>query len=541
MIPQDLVDSINEEVGVYDIIKHFVDLKRTGATYKGLSPYTKEKTPSFMVNPVKNIYKCFSSGQGGSSAIKYLMTAEKLTFVDSIKFICGKMNIEYREEVNKNTYYKSKDEYYNALEFANEFFVGNLLNNKNALNYMIDRGFSQEVLNVFNVGYSLDDWTSLYYASLKEKHSLSTLEETDLIVHNGRKVYDKFRNRIMFPLENNVGKIIGFGARVLKDEEGVPKYVNSSETLVYKKSYILYGLNQAKNSIRKLDFCFITEGYTDVISFYQNGVKNVVAAAGTSLTVKHLQMLQRHTNNIVFVFDGDKAGVKATMRSIDLALELGFNVRVVKLENIDPDDLAKQKKGNLNKFLVSTSVDFIDYKLSFKPKGIEQKSNVINNLFASISRIKDPIQRKLYTDKASLKTNINRKSVNDIVYDKMSTQKSLIANFSFKNNNEIDRLIHLIESNETLVVEGLKISDYIAIKIFELEDPNFDIEKISDLIFSSSGVLNENLNSPEEVVSEIDEIFNSLQKKYIKEKLSNCDEGDMSFVQELLNVKNAIL
>lgn len=397
---------------IYEVISDFVQLKKSGSSYKALSPFTDEKTPSFMVSPSKNIFKCFSTGKGGDP-ITFLMEIDGLSYMEALRYLAQKYNIELEEEVQTDDQKQAQNEresLFITLNFAKDHFVENLWEvdeGRNiGLTYFKERGFSEETIRTFELGYALDQWQGLMDASAKKGYNEEFLEKAGLKIVKEDKAYDRFRGRVTFPIHNVTGKVIAFGARTLKSNEKGPKYINSPETELYTKSKILYGIYQAKNEIRNTSNCYLVEGYTDVISLYQAGIKNVVASSGTSLTEDQIKLIKRYSENVTVLFDGDKAGIKASMRGIDMMLAGGLNVKAVRFpEGEDPDSYSRQLGGTAFKeYLDDHSQDFMSFKTDFynsESNDPIKRAESIREIVQSISLIPDPIKRSVYTQQCS--------------------------------------------------------------------------------------------------------------------------------------------
>jgi DNA primase len=398
---------------IVEVVGDFVQLKKAGSGYKALSPFTDEKTPSFNVSPSREIYKCFSTGKGGD-AISFVMEYDGLSYIEAIKYLAQKYGIEIAEEEQTDEQLQAQNEresLFIALNFAAEYFQNTLKNtdegNSIGQSYFKERGISEDAIQKFGLGYSLDEWGGFTDTALKKGYSLEILEKAGLTIRKEDKKYDRFRGRIIFPIHNVTGKVIGFGARTLQQDKKSPKYVNSPETEVYHKSHILYGIAQAKRAIRDADNCYLVEGYTDVISLYMSDMENVVASSGTALTEEQIKLISRYTQNITVLYDGDKAGLKASLRGIDMILERGMNVRVVMFpDGEDPDSYAK-KLGTtaFQEYITEHTTDFIRFKAELLSEDAAndpiKKAGMIKEIVESISIIPDPVQRSVYIKETS--------------------------------------------------------------------------------------------------------------------------------------------
>lgn len=420
MVKKDVIDKVYNAVDIIDVIGDFVQLKRAGQSYKALSPFTNEKTPSFVVSPAKGIFKCFSTGKGGD-AITFIMEVEGLSYIQAIKYLANKYAIEVEEEheatpeeVQKQTL---RESLFIALNFAKDHFQQNLFENNQgkmiALSYFRERGFSNETIKNFDLGYSLDSWDDLKKTAEQKKFNIDFFEKAGLvIIKEDGKTFDRFRGRVIFPIHNLTGKVIAFGARILTNEKNQPKYLNSPETDVYHKSQVLYGLYQSKNPIRVEDNCFLVEGYTDVISLHQAGIKNVVSSSGTALTVEQIRLIGRYTQNITVLYDGDNAGIRASMRGIDLILQEGLNVNAVIFpEGQDPDSFVRKIGGDAFKqYVLANQKDFIRTKTElFLSEAADDpilRADVSRQVLESIAKIPDGIKRTIFLQQSSDLLNI---------------------------------------------------------------------------------------------------------------------------------------
>lgn len=413
MISRNTIEKVFEISRVEEVIGDFVHLKKSGSNYKGLSPFVDEKTPSFMVSPVKQIWKDFSSGKGGN-VVTFLMEHEHYAYPEAIRYLAKKYQIEIEETEQTDTQKAEADEresMYLVTEFAKNNFHQNLLHTEKGkaigLSYFKERGFSDETIKKFELGYALDEWSAFTDTALEKKYELSYLEKTGLTIVNENKKFDRFKGRVIFPIHSMSGRVLGFGGRTLLKDAKVAKYVNSPESEIYHKSKILYGIFQAKQRIAQLDSCYLVEGYTDVISLHQSGIENVVASSGTALTQDQIRLLKRLTENVVVLFDGDAAGIRASLRGIDLILEEGMNVKVVSFpDGEDPDSFTKNKdKEEIADFLENNAQDFIRFKTSILLDEAKndpiRKASLIRDIVQSISKIPDNIQREVYIQECS--------------------------------------------------------------------------------------------------------------------------------------------
>jgi len=408
LISQSTIDSVFETARVEEVIGDFVNLKRAGSNFKGLSPFSDERSPSFMVSPVKGIWKDFSTGKGGNS-VKFLMEHSQFTYPEAIRYLARKYNIEI-EETEQSEEEKAitdvRESMYLVSEFASKYFQDVLLNSEEGkaigYSYFKERGFTNETIKKFALGYSPETWDAFTREALGKGYKLEFLESTGLTIPKDDRPFDRFKGRVMFPIQSMSGRVLGFGGRILTNDKKAAKYLNSPESDIYHKSKVLYGIYQAKQSIAKQNNCYLVEGYTDVIQFNQAGIENVVASSGTALTPDQIRLINRLTRNITVLFDGDAAGLRASIRGIDLILEEGMNVRVCGFpEGEDPDSFArKNSHDELVAYLEENSKDFIQFKASILIGDAKndpiKKADLIRDMVTSISKIPDRIQREIY-------------------------------------------------------------------------------------------------------------------------------------------------
>jgi DNA primase len=408
LISQSTIDAVFETARVEEVIGDFVNLKRAGSNYKGLSPFSDERSPSFMVSPAKGIWKDFSSGKGGNS-VAFLMEHSHFTYPEAIRYLAKKYNIEI-EETEQTDAEKAmtdvRESMYLVSEFAAKYFQDVLVNSEEGkaigLSYFKERGFTNETIKKFALGYSPETWDALTKEALGKGYKIEFLESTGLTIAREDRPFDRFKGRVMFPIHSMSGRVLGFGGRILTNDKKAAKYLNSPESDIYHKSKVLYGIFQAKQSIAKLNNCYLVEGYTDVIQFNQAGIENVVASSGTALTPDQIRLVNRLTKNITVLFDGDAAGLRASIRGIDLILEEGMNVRVCAFpDGEDPDSFArKNSHDDLVAYLENNSKDFIQFKASILMGEAKndpiKKADLIRDMVTSISKIPDRIQREVY-------------------------------------------------------------------------------------------------------------------------------------------------
>jgi len=408
LITRSTIDKVFDAARVEEVISDFVQLKKAGSNFKGLSPFSEERTPSFMVSPVKQIWKDFSTGKGGT-VVSFLMEHEHFTYPEAIRYLAKKYNIEVEETVQSDKQKQDageRESMYLVSEFANKYYQ-KILHNTDpgvavGLTYFRERGFTNETIKNFQLGFSTDNWSGLTDEAIKNGYNLKFLEKTGLTIIKEDKKFDRFKGRVIFPIHSMSGRVLGFGGRILGKNNKAAKYLNSPESDIYHKSKVLYGIYYAKQAIAKENNCYIVEGYTDVIQFNQKGIKNVVSSSGTALTSEQIRLISRLTKNITVLFDGDAAGIRAALRGVDLILEQGMNVKVCTFPNgEDPDSFAKNNSlEDLKLYLNNNSKDFISYKASLLMEEANNdpivKAELIRDMVNSISKISDQIKQEIY-------------------------------------------------------------------------------------------------------------------------------------------------
>jgi len=462
LISKDTIEKVFEFSKVEEVISDFIALKKSGANYKGLSPFTNEKTPSFVVSPSKQIWKDFSSGKGGN-VIAFLMEHEQFNYPESIRYLANKYNIEIIETIQSKETLAEKNER-ESLFVINNFaltYFQNILSKKDDIKqYLLDRGLSKLTIKNFNLGYSIDSQNQFYKKSVENGYSDQYLEETGLIINSDNKKIDRFRGRIIFPIKSISGRVLGFGGRITKSNKKTAKYINSPESKIYNKSKSLYGIYESKQFIVKEDLCLLVEGYMDVIQLHENGIKNVLASSGTSLTKEQIILIKRLTSNIVVLFDGDQAGISASLRSIDLILEEGLNVKICSFpQGDDPDSFVKKnKKDKMLKFIKNESQDFIDFKLSNNKDyqdDEDMKVTLTKNILKSISLIPDSLKQEIYLKKLSSVIQIEESSLfrsianigvaKSLNKSSKEYQKSKLSKVNRSDQNETSTYIYQLE------------------------------------------------------------------------------------------------
>lgn len=496
MILRRSIDEVLNAAAIDEVVGEYISLKRRGANLLGRCPFHDEKTPSFTVSPSKGIYKCFGCGKAGNS-VSFLMEHDNLSFTEAIRKLAAKYKVELEEDQVQNTeeyneQQKKRESLLVALDFANKFFIAQLESEEGKMvgdTYFRERGFTRQTIVDFQLGYSPQSWTSLVDEAKQKQFNLTYFEDAGLIKkREDGNYFDMFRHRVIFPIHDLSGKVIAFGGRQLVKDDRSPKYLNSPETDVYHKSNVLYGIFQSKKQIRNLNNCYLVEGYTDVVSLHQADVRNVVASSGTSLTEGQIRLIKRFTDNVTVLYDGDAAGIKASIRGIDLLLEQGLNVRTVSFpEGEDPDSYC-QKLGSeaFKEFLKDNEIDFILFKANLLMQGVGKdpirKTEVVKNLLMSIALIPDALKRAAYarecsrlmdTDEKLLMMEINqlRKNKSGIdnqklsreIQDILQTPTELPEQEVYSGNDEQEKnLIRLlIQSGHKKFMEDATVADFI--------------------------------------------------------------------------------
>ena len=455
MISKNTIQKVFETALVEEVIGDFVQLKKSGSNFKGLSPFSEERTPSFMVSPAKQIWKDFSSGKGGT-VITFLMEHEQFTYPEAIKYIANKYNIEV-EETQKTAEQISEDNEKESLflisDYAKNHFKKNLFSAEGktiALSYLKERDFKDSTIEKFEIGYSvkkIDDFSS---NANKAGYKTNYLEKTGLTIVKESNNIDRFRGRIIFPIRSMSGRVLGFGGRILGASKNIAKYINSPESLIYQKSKVLYGIFESKQSIVKDDNCYLVEGYTDVIKMHQSGITNVVASSGTALTESQIRLINRLTKNITVVFDGDEAGSRATLRGIDLILEQGMNVKICNLpKNEDPDSFVSDKNlDEVKLYFEENSKDFIVYKASLllneSNNDPVKKAGVIRDMVESIAKISDQIKREIYVKECSSIMDISEQ----VLYSTLAQIRKQDFNSQKKKPKKVFESISLVKGDK---------------------------------------------------------------------------------------------
>ncbi len=455
-ISRDIVDKIYQSLDMVEVVSDYVNLQKSGKDYKACCPFHNERTPSFFVSPAKGIFKCFGCGKGGD-AVTFVMEIEGISYGEALRQLAQKYKIEIPESDNKKPSdddiqkQNEIDALYIAMQFAKNFYYEQLLYTDEGkaigLSYLKERGFNEQTIKTFELGYANSDWDTFYRTAIKKGYNPEILEKAGLVQKKETKndYYDRFRERIMFPIHNISGKVIAFGARALKTHKDTPKYLNSPETALYHKSKVLYGLFQAKKSILQKDECLLVEGYADAISLHQAGISNVVASLGTSLTHEQVRLIRRFTHNVCILYDGDEAGLNAALRGVDILLEEGLSLKVVWLpQNEDPDSfLQKYGTNAMLTYIQENTQDFIKFKTKYLLKNAEddpfKRGEAIRQVVSSIVKIPDIIQRNVFFKECSLLFGIEE--------DVLIREGNKILNKELKQKPDQEALSELLQNN----------------------------------------------------------------------------------------------
>ena len=515
---------------VEEVIGDFVQLKRAGSNYKGLSPFSNERTPSFMVSPVKQIWKDFSSGKGGN-AIAFLMEHEHFTYPEAIRYLAKKYHIEI-EETQQSTEEKAqadeRESLYIVSEYAQQYFQDTLFNTEAGkaigMTYFKERGFTEETIQKFRLGFSPDEWTAFTDNALAKGYQLEFLEKTGLTIINGDRKFDRFKGRVMFPIHSMSGRVLGFGGRILTNDKKQAKYLNSPESEIYHKSKVLYGIFFAKQAIAKADNCYLVEGYTDVIQMHQKGIENVVASSGTALTQDQIRLIHRLTPNITVLYDGDAAGLRASIRGVDLILEQGMNVKVCTFpDGDDPDSFARKTAyEDLVLYFENNATDFIRFKASLLMQEAQndpiKKAETIRDMVESISKIPDLIKREVYVRECA--------SIMDISEQVLFSTLAQILKKDFYEGQKVERkqkaamqVVQTPEEAQKRTINRLEVLEYDLIKNLLLYGNRECVFTDTILVEEEDGTLKE--QQVQQTLKIYEKIFLELQEDEIE--LANPD------------------
>ncbi len=548
MISRTTIDNVFDTARVEEVIGDFVQLKKSGSNFKGLSPFSDERTPSFMVSPVKQIWKDFSSGKGGN-VVAFLMEHEHFTYPEAIKYLARKYGIEIEETEQTNEQKElasERESLYLVSEFAKDYFHDTLLNSEQGKaigkTYFKERGFTEETIKRFTLGYSPDTWDAFTSHALKNGYQLGFLEKTGLTIVKGDKQFDRFKGRVMFPIVSMSGRVLGFGGRILTSDKKAAKYLNSPESDIYHKSKVLYGIYHAKQSIAKEDNCYLVEGYTDVIQFYQRGIHNVVSSSGTALTPEQIRLINRLTQNITVLFDGDAAGLRASLRGVDLILEQGMNVKICTFpEGEDPDSFARNNTlEELSLYLEENSRDFINFKASLLAKDAKndpiKKADTIRDMVHSISKIPDVIKQEVYVKECSRIMDISEEVLFSTLAQMLQKEKREAAR---KSGNKPPQPMEVVPV-EREVVRKVDIQFELERKIIELLLLyGNEVEEFEDLMLEATEE-GEITFKPEMVTSKVfEKVYLDLQEDEIE--FANDDFKELYFeIIDTLNQKQEL-
>lgn len=562
MISKTTIDNVYESARVEEVIGDFVMLKRAGSNFKGLSPFSDERSPSFMVSPAKGIWKDFSSGKGGN-AIAFIMEHEKFSYPEAIRYLAKKYNIEI-EETEQTAEEKANTDVRESLflvsEFANKYFQDILLNTEEGkaigLSYFKERGFTTETIKKFQLGYSPETWDAFTKEALGKGYKQEFLEAVGLTIpkENGNP-FDRFKGRVMFPILSMSGRTLGFGGRILTNDKKAAKYLNSPASELYDKSKVLYGIFYAKQAIAKLDNCYLVEGYTDVIQFQQSGIENVVSSSGTALTPDQVRLINRLTKNITVLFDGDAAGMRAAVRGIDIILEQGMNVKVCSFpDGEDPDSFAKKNSfEQLTEYLSENAQDFIQFKASLLMKDAKndpiKKAELIRDMVESISKIPDRIKREIYVQECSRIMDISEQVLvstlaqivqkNQIESNKLKTKETQAFEIVKDENQETELIntskidvINRLEKSilEILLLYGNLETDFENVFV-KFDENNKEVEvseKIKSKIFQRIY-----LNLQEDEIEFANPVFKKIYEELVSRFLLNENFDNKNFIDTL--------
>ncbi|TVZ52010.1 DNA primase [Dokdonia sp. Hel_I_53] len=558
MISKETIAKVFETARVEEVIGDFVNLKKSGSNFKGLSPFTDERSPSFMVSPVKQIWKDFSSGKGGS-AVSFIMEHEHFTYPEAIKYLAKKYNIEVEETEQTDEQKEQANEresMYLVSEYARDYFHKTLLQTEQGkaigLSYFKERGFTDETIEKFELGYNLDQWDAFTGEALRKGYKLEFLEKTGLSIVKEEKQFDRFKGRVMFPIHSMSGRVLGFGGRILDSSKKAAKYLNSPESDIYHKSKVLYGIYYAKQAIAKEDNCYLVEGYTDVIQMHQSGIENVVSSSGTALTADQIRLVNRLTKNITVLFDGDAAGERAAIRGIDLILEQGMNVKVCSFpEGEDPDSFArKHSRDEILDYFKENAQDFIQFKANLLVKEAAgdpvKKAGTVRDMVESISKIPDAIKQEIYIQECArimdISENVlyntlaqilnkNRKESSKKAPIKATGEMSVVANEAVSRSEKINVLYELERKLiEALLLYGHKEEDFEDLVMTEDDHGNVKLEPV---VHTSKVFEKIYLDLQDDEVEFTNDLFKTLYAKIVERLHADPNFQVQNFINEL--------
>jgi DNA primase len=566
MIDHATIQQILDAAEIADVVGDFVTLKRRGTSMIGLCPFHNEKTPSFNVSQTKGIYKCFGCGKGGSS-VNFIMEHEHLSYTGALRWLAKKYNIEIREKEENQEDVKERNDRESQLivsEFAQKFFSNQLWETNSGrligLSYLRQRGMRDDIIRKFGIGYCPEGKDTMTLEALKEGFKMEYLEKTGLTIKREEWIRDRFAGRMMFPIHGISGRVIGFGGRTLSQDKTIAKYLNSPESDIYHKSRVLYGIFQAKRSIIQEDKCYLVEGYTDVTSLHQSGIENVVASSGTSLTIDQIRLIRRFTNNVTIIYDGDQAGIKASMRGIDMVLEEGINVKVLPLpEGEDPDSFSRSMSATqLAGYIRANETDFIKFKTKLLLAGVENdpvsRARLITDIVSSIAVIPAEIVRSEYLKECSRLLDVRETVLyNEIRKLKIKSEdemirhqeRELVKETSLKNHPLPDPLPEInpceIEERELLKL----LIKYGLHKIFDVENQETGIpEVVSVSEFILSELEADQMESVNPAIKAVFEEYriHSYDEKFdaVRYFVNHSDLRISQLVSDILSEKNKL-
>jgi len=545
-IPDELVEEIRARSDIVEVISDRILLKKSGANYKGLCPFHSEKTPSFIVSPAKQIFHCFGCNEGGN-VYQFVMKIENISFPDSVLLLARKYGINITDQKIKGVNSSQKNTLYDVNAMAAEFFqrqLSDLPQGKTAREYLRKRGITDNIIESFKIGYASTSWDGVHQFLKKKGISTDIQNSAGLIKEreNGGGYVDRFRERIIFTISDSEGRVVGFGGRVLNDTDSRPKYLNSPETLVYKKGNILYGLNITKDSIRKSKEAFLVEGYFDLITVYQHGIKNIIATSGTALTEDHARILRRYTDTVTLVFDGDEAGRNASDRGGIVLLNGGVKVKVISLPyGNDPDNFIREKRGEGFLNIARESKTFMEYIINkaiaeSDLKSLDEKIRCINSIIPFLSIINNSVERSIYLSLLAEKTGVSEKAIMDEMSKKeyrmqnteYGTKKSSTSHSALRtphSHNKAERILVQLMLLDNKNIE--KIKRHISIDDFK----DNDLTEIASVLFTLS-------NSNDNIT--ISHIMDMLSGERLKKLVSEMVFEDIEYQEVDKNIGDCI-
>jgi DNA primase len=547
MITPNSIEQIKNRIDIIDVVGEYVKLKKRGANYLGNCPFHNEKSPSFTVSPAKEIYKCFGCGKSGNT-ITFLMEHDKLSYVEALRWLAKRYNIEIEEtelSPEQKQQQQTGDSLYIINSFASKFFEEQLWNSTEgqniAVSYLKERGFRDEVLKKFQIGYNPQAKDELTRALLANQFNKELLPKTGLsVVRNETELADNYRGRIIFPIHNNTGKVIGFGARIIGKSDRAPKYINTPENEIYVKSKILYGSYFARLAIDKANECLLVEGYTDVVSLHQAGIENVVASGGTSLTIDQLRLIKKYTNNLTIIYDGDNAGIKAALRGLEMALEESLNVKLVLIPDGEDPDSYVNKVGTtaFQQFIAANKKDFIIFQLEVMMKeagnDVSRKSEVVNQVAETLSKInkaEDFIKQQGYVKQCAEILKIDEGGLTNLVNkykrDRISKEEKRLpfeeANFLLQDNKQQE---NYVDDNVALINEDEQHERNVLRVLLEYGLNKWDEEKtIADFIFDELEAFHFDNKDLEVILNTYKDSYHNNQKPTTKSFLYSNDKN----------------